>query len=62
MSKTVTKRRLTRTVYLNLMKKQLKCYNWKITLYDAKTWTLQKAWRWVLEKYGEDQLDPWDEK
>lgn len=35
----------TRTVYLNLMKKQVKCYNWTITLYDAKTWTLQKAWR-----------------
>jgi len=35
----------TRRVCLNLMKKQVKCYNWITTLYDAKTWTLQKAWR-----------------
>jgi hypothetical protein len=27
---------------LNLMKKLVKCYIWRIALYDAKTWTLRK--------------------
>ena len=35
----------TRKGYLNLKKKQVKCYKWTLTLYDVKTWTLQKAWK-----------------
>jgi hypothetical protein len=33
----------TSNVYLNLRKKQVKCYIWSMALYGAETWTLRKV-------------------
>jgi len=50
---------------LNLRNNLVDCYMWSITLYGAGTWTHQKVdqkypkfWNVVLEKDGENQLDP----
>jgi competence protein ComGF len=33
----------TRKLYLNLRKKQVKCYIWITNIYGVENWTLQKA-------------------
>jgi len=39
----------TSTFYLNLRKKQIKCYIWSMALYGAEKWTLRAADQKYLE-------------